>query len=162
ARSSQSYLSLAVPQVHVEHRSPPDYAFALAGNEQVERLAVVQRLHSQQMKKALIREPLLQCRYVGWLQRCELHAYTTHDGGLLTSPRTRTFLTSQRAPCTACPSTAITSPGLAKTFDGVSKENDCQEELVVLCSPIESPPTLTRTVASDVPAESLRNSPVIR
>src|SRR5690606_37000252 len=74
ARSSQSYLSLAVPQVHVEHRSPPDYAFALAGNEQVERLAVVQRLHSQQMKKALIREPLLQCRYVGWLKWRELHA----------------------------------------------------------------------------------------
>src|SRR5690606_22710098 len=73
ARSSQSYLSLAVPQVHVEHRSPPDYAFALAGNEQVERLAVVQRLHSQQMKKALIREPLLQCRYVGWLKWRELH-----------------------------------------------------------------------------------------
>src|SRR5690606_16757998 len=106
-------------------RGPPDYAFALAGNEQVERLAVVQRLHSQQMKKALIREPLLQCRYVGWLQRCELHnPRTTHDGGLPTSPRTRTFLTTQDTFLSSdCPTSSITSPIPRITFDGISKEN---------------------------------------
>src|SRR5690606_34622447 len=82
----------------------------------------------------IIEEPRPQGLDVGWLQRCELHvSRTTHDGGLPTSPRTRTFMTSQDVPSSARPTSSITPPIPTTEFDGISRENGWKEELVVLC-----------------------------